>query len=489
MEYEAGQELPGTVYRVVRHLATGGMGSVYEVEDTSVGKRYVLKTLHPQLVARDDLARRMKEEARVLAKLEHPNIVDVVTAGVTKERQPMPFYVMERLNGQNLRSVLEKKGVLELPAAYQIAIDVLDALEHAHENAVIHRDVKPENIFLHRNANGTTTTKLLDFGIMRLLDKNSSQTQGQFIGTLRYASPEQLTGGKLGPGTDIYSLGMVLYEMLAGRGPFDEIVELFAVGAAHVNLAPPALSTFVRVPLAVEQLVMSSLAKTAVARPKDCHAFAAELRRIRREQETSPRVNVVGSMVSHAADAYTGTEPGRGPGLLPLSSTRPPDALGGLADSAPFAELPPRVMRETGPLSGEARTRPPEDRRALVLGVLTAFAVIVVGLGVLFFTKPWIRAVSPAGSASAVAVMTAPPLSILPVAVAAGAAPSIAAALPPVPAAPSASLTKMTSAVKVVVRQPPTPLPPAPPVATPAAVAPKKPPATPTTSPHNVPFD
>src|SRR5215207_7133139 len=120
VEYQPGQVLPGTVYRVIRHLATGGMGSVYDVEDTTVEKRYVLKTLHPQLVAREDLARRMRDEAKSLAKLQHPNIVDVITAGVTTDAVKMPFYVMERLIGQNLRVVLEKKGSLELTHAYRI---------------------------------------------------------------------------------------------------------------------------------------------------------------------------------------------------------------------------------------------------------------------------------------------------------------------------------------------------------------------------------
>src|SRR4029079_9030311 len=152
---------------------------------------------------------------------------------------------MERLNGQNLRVVIEKKGSLELEHCYRIAIDVLDALEHAHEHAVIHRDVKPENIFLHRHANGTPTTKLLDFGIMRILDRKASHTQGKFIGTLRYASPEQIFGGELGPKTDIYSLGIVLYEMLPGGGPFDELGAAYAIGAAHAQRAPPPLSSFV----------------------------------------------------------------------------------------------------------------------------------------------------------------------------------------------------------------------------------------------------
>jgi len=294
------------------------MGSVYDVEDVTVGKRYVLKTLHPQLVSRHDLAKRMEAEARTLAKLQHPNIVDVVTAGVTTDERRMPFYVMERLNGQNLRVVLEKKGSLELPHCYRIAIDVLDALEHAHENAVIHRDVKPENIFLHRNTNGTTTTKLLDFGIMRLLDRKASHTQGKFIGTLRYASPEQIMGGDLGPATDIYSLGIVLYEMIAGRGPFDDAGDAYAIGAAHAQVPPPPLSRFApSVPPVTARLVMSAIAKNPHERPRDSFSFASELRRLLREEEAGPRSATAVNVLSSVPDT-------RAANALPLPSSEPP---------------------------------------------------------------------------------------------------------------------------------------------------------------------
>src|SRR5690242_3951900 len=153
-DFQPGDLIPGTVYQVERLIGAGGMGTVYDVEDTTIGKRYVLKTLHPQLGAREDLARRMRDEARTLAKLNHPNIVEVITAGLTGDDLRLPFFVMERLNGQSLRVVLEKKGQLELPHAYHIAIDLLDALDHAHDKGVIHRDVKPDNIFLHRTSAG-----------------------------------------------------------------------------------------------------------------------------------------------------------------------------------------------------------------------------------------------------------------------------------------------------------------------------------------------
>ena len=354
-QYAPGQELPGTVYRVIRHLATGGMGSVYDVEDTSVEKRYVLKTLHPQLIAREDLARRMRDEAKSLAKLQHPNIVDVITAGVTKDAQRMPFYVMERLVGQNLRSVLEKRGGLDPMHAYRIAIDVADALEHAHENAIVHRDVKPENIFLHRNANGGTTTKLLDFGIVRLLDRKASHTHGKFIGTLRYASPEQVAGREIGPGTDLYSLGCVLYEMLCGRGPFDDAGDQYAVGAAHATVPAPPLSQFMRVSPDVERIVAWALAKDPAQRPRDAFAFSKELRRLLLAEEAKPRIETVANVIPQGANETAIEE-------VPGSSTepRPPTSRSAPStekDQAPaFAAAPGPTRNDRAPVSPVAPT-------------------------------------------------------------------------------------------------------------------------------------
>jgi serine/threonine-protein kinase len=354
--YQPGEILPGTVYRVVRHLATGGMGSVYDVEDITVEKRYVLKTLHPQLVSREDLARRMRDEARSLAKLQHPNIVDVITAGVTTDG--MPFYVMERLIGQNLRVVLEKKSVLEVTHACRIAIDVADALEHAHENNIVHRDVKPENIFLHRNANGTTTTKLLDFGIVRLLDRKASHTHGKFIGTLRYASPEQIMGKPIGPATDIYSLGCVLFEMLCGRGPFDDAGDQYAIGAAHASEPAPPLSRFVRATPAVEMLVASMLSKAPEHRPRDCFVVASELRRVLREEGGRPRsateVAVLSAQVPPTRVEQAGSQTAdAGPTVQGMS---PPSGAASCAPSAPV--MAPPTVREGagGPVSPVAPT-------------------------------------------------------------------------------------------------------------------------------------
>lgn len=288
--YKNDERVPGTVYRVVRHLATGGMGTVYDVEDVSVGKRYVLKTLNPDLLERADLQKRMEAEARILGRLQHPNIVEVVTAGQTTDKWNLPYFVMERLTGQNLRSILDKTGQLALVQAVRIAIDLLDALDHAHDNSVVHRDVKPENIFLHKGVSGTTTTKLLDFGIMRLVDAGRVDAKGRFVGTVRYAAPEQIAGATLSAKVDIYAAALVLYEMLTGTGPFDHLDDPNKIGAAHLHTRPPPLSARVVIPADLETIVMQALEKDPDLRPKDAFTFAGDLRRFLRGTDRAAEV-------------------------------------------------------------------------------------------------------------------------------------------------------------------------------------------------------
>lgn len=324
-------QVPGTVYKVLRLLAQGGMGFVYDVEDVSVGKRYVLKTLTPELLGRRDLARRMEAEARVLARLSHPNVVDVITAGTTQDDQRMPYFVMERLNGQSLRTVLDKKGALDLSLACRIGIDVLDALEHAHDNGVIHRDVKPDNIFLHRTAVGTTVTKLLDFGVMRLVDSNLDDTRGRFVGTLRYAAPEQILGKEAGPAADLYATALVLYELSAGRGPFDELDEMVQLANAHVNEAPPPLSQFVALPPVYEQLVMSALSKDPERRPRDAFSFAAELRKLLKSAQRAVEATSARTAIAPLSSAGTPAMASGSQPQAPSSGGSSEDALSALA--------------------------------------------------------------------------------------------------------------------------------------------------------------
>jgi serine/threonine protein kinase len=350
--YQPGTQVPGTVYRVRRLIGAGGMGTVYDVEDTTIGKRYVLKTLHPQLGARNDLARRMQNEARTLARLNHPNIVEVFTAGVTADDLRLPYYVMERLNGQSLRVVLEKKGRLDLGHAYHIAIDLLDALDHAHDKGVVHRDVKPDNIFLHRTSAGITLTKLLDFGIVSVLDGGNHETAGRFLGTLRYAAPEQLRGERATPKSDVYSAALVVFEILAGRGPFDDEGDPIRISGAHLHKMPPPVSQFAAVPPELDTLLRAALAKDTEARPRDAFAFAASLRNLKRSHQAIVAQELTENRVTQASIV--------GPPSVQVASGRASSAEGASPRSSapPSAPLFPRTTQSAPPPSG-ASSAPP----------------------------------------------------------------------------------------------------------------------------------
>jgi len=343
LDYQPGERVPGTVYSVNRVIGAGGMGTVYDVEDTTIGKRYVLKALHAQLGAREDLARRMQNEARTLARLHHPNIVEVITAGVTGDDLKLPYYVMERLEGKSLRYVLEKGGQLELPHAYHIAIDLLDALDHAHDKGVIHRDVKPDNIFLHRTSSGVTVTKLLDFGIMSLLDATQHETAGRFLGTLRYAAPEQLRGDKPTAKVDVYAAGLVLYEMVTGRGPFDDETDTHKVAAAHLHKPAPPMSHFVVIPPELDALVAAALSKVPAHRPRDAFSFAASLRNLKRALTGAAALESTENRATAAALVSGGSA---GPALVPVEHSAP-DGTHVISPVSEAPETPPVAPAHT----------------------------------------------------------------------------------------------------------------------------------------------
>ena len=370
--FEPGHVVPGTVYRVVRHIGAGGMGTLYEVEDTTVGRHYVLKTLNPEMVDRQDLVVRMQDEARALGRLHHPNIVEVITAGVVDGAVKVPFYVMERLVGQNLRAVIEaRKGTLAgvgLANAYRIMMDVLAALHHAHESGMVHRDVKPENIFLHRGTSGTVT-KLLDFGIVRMLNREASLTRGKFVGTLRYSAPEQVTGsGAIGPATDVYAAGLVLYELITGRGPFDDEGDAFKIGSAHVARMPLSPSRLgAAVPVEVDALLLQALAKAPEARPS-CMSFLEQLRRVLGMLERSPAKATDVDLLS-AQHPVSGAATIRADQGVPTQADAPPTRVEGMAVADTVAARTP-LMPGVAPkdLDREAPTRmtPRSEPRVII---------------------------------------------------------------------------------------------------------------------------
>ncbi len=241
------QPLPtGTVldgrYRLDSVLGAGAMGCVYLGEHVGIGRSVAIKVLRAGLGGRQDAARRFKREALASGRLDHPNIVDVSDSGVLEDGSP--FLVMEALHGESLGDRLKRERRIPWPEAVELMRGVLRGLDHAHQRGVVHRDIKPDNIFLAAQ-DGRPRVKLLDFGIAKLIagtgDDPTSTHAGLMMGTPAYVSPEQAVGGEITAASDLYSATVVLFEMLTGGAVFAE-PDLVATMMAHVGRPPPTLA-------------------------------------------------------------------------------------------------------------------------------------------------------------------------------------------------------------------------------------------------------
>ncbi len=215
----------GGSYRVSRLLGSGGMGAVYEARHVWTDRAVAVKLLHPEHVRRREMVSRFMTEARAASAIRHPNIVDVLDMGYDADELTL-YIVQELLLGEDLATRLEREGTLGVAAALDLAVPVLGALVSAHRAGIIHRDVKPENVFLASpGEGGAVTPKLIDFGIARILsaDAEARTTRaGTAVGTPQYMSPEQARGeDDLDARTDVWALGVLLYECLSGVRPFE----------------------------------------------------------------------------------------------------------------------------------------------------------------------------------------------------------------------------------------------------------------------------
>ena len=204
---ERGQPFDGR-YRVLGRLGVGGMATVYLAEDSSLGRKVALKVMAERYAEDGEFVERFRREAQAAARLNHPNIIAVYDRG---EADGRPYIAMEYLQGRTLKQVIQKEGPLPPERAIAIAMQMLAGLRYAHEHGVVHRDVKPHNVLVGDDGR----IKVTDFGIAHAGDPQMTEV-GSIVGTAQYLSPEQARGRAVGPQTDIYSLGVVLYEMLAG---------------------------------------------------------------------------------------------------------------------------------------------------------------------------------------------------------------------------------------------------------------------------------
>ena len=375
--------LPGTVldrrYRIDAPIARGGMSTVYAGTDLRLDRRVAVKVMAPALAHDPAFTERFVREARTAARLSHPNAVAVFDQGAEDTRAGrVVFLVMELVPGSTLREVLHRRGRLRPDEAVSVLEPVLAALAAAHRAGLVHRDVKPENVLV--SADGTV--KVVDFGLARAVAAPSTSTQaGMVLGTVAYVSPEQVARGVSDARTDVYSAGVVLFELLTGAPPYGGDSAL-AVAYRHVHDDVPAPSTRVAgIPPALDELVLRATRREPGGRPADAGVFLAELAMARTDLglRRVPSREVASASGIEAPTVPAG--PGRtGPTAPALAGPRGTTALPANARPVSPPGRPRRGASRVGPADGSGW--PAERRRRRTWSWVALAVVLLAALSV-----------------------------------------------------------------------------------------------------------
>lgn len=421
MVFAEGDTVAGR-YRLVRLLGEGGMGRVYLAQRNEMGGHVALKLLRSDIDLPATSIERFRREAQAAAQLKSESVVRVLDMGVTGDGTP--FIVMERVSGKTLAQHLVDHGPLELARAVDIVIDVCAVLAEAHAHGIIHRDIKSSNIALTKRPDGTELVKVLDFGIAKTEEKPTEQKltqQGTILGTPPYMSPEQFTGKALDTRSDVYSLAVVAYEMLAGRLPFEADTP-WEWATQHMTAQPfPFEATPMgnQVPAKMRNAIMRGMSKDREQRPQNVRDFYEDV-----TLGAGPRLSIVAnaprnssSMPGLAMGPSTGQiassqAGGTQMGQAAYGAQQPP----GTAADAQYAQSP-GGMGPGGSMPGIAAPPPTQRKKGGGAGIFIAIgAVVLLGVsavGVYFLTQDDETSAktttSGKPSGSAVAAPTSPP--------------------------------------------------------------------------------
>ncbi len=338
-------------YRIIRRLGQGGMARVYLAQDESLHREVAIKVLADRHSDDPHFIERFQREARAAARLNHPNIVQVYD----QSQGGMSYIVQEYVEGETLKDLIRRESPLDPRRAITIALQILAALRVAHQQGVIHRDVKPQNILMQPDGK----LKVADFGIASAGGDTEMTEAGSIVGTAQYLAPEQARGLPVGPPADLYALGIVLYEMLSGRVPFegDSAVN---VALRHVQEAPePLTERNPLVPVALESVVMRALAKDPRQRYQSADEMGIELDQARQGLPISDETAVIGAAT------------------LAMARPAPPTP----AETMVAPPLPPR---EAGPPRTPAN---PNRRRLWILLIVLGVVLLAIAAGVFAFTR------------------------------------------------------------------------------------------------------
>jgi serine/threonine-protein kinase len=345
-------------YRIVRKLGSGGMANVYLAEDEDLGRRVAIKILNERYANDDLFIERFRREAKSAAALSHPNIVSVYDRG---EAEGTYYIAMEVIEGRSLKELIMTRGPLPIAAALSYTHEMLEALRFAHRHGIIHRDIKPHNILIGERL------KVTDFGIARAGASQMTEA-GSIMGTAQYLSPEQARGAPVTASSDLYSVGIVLYEMLTGKVPFtgDSAIE---IAMKHLNEAPkPPSKIRPEIPDELDAVVLRALAKNPEDRYQTAEEFSEDLHRVEAglplAAETSEAATALLTGAALAGDGST-------------------EVLSGTAATTPGGPPPPTARRPPPPPYGPGTgyyDEPPKKRRRWAPWLLVALLLAAAGI-------------------------------------------------------------------------------------------------------------
>ncbi len=364
-------------YEILEVIGTGGMAVVYKARCHRLNRLVAIKILKDEYSQDEEFRRRFHAEGQAVAMLSHPNIVAVYDVSTVDEAD---YIVMELIDGISLKQYMEKKGVLNWKETLHFAMQIGKALEHAHSRGIVHRDIKPHNVMVLKNG----SVKVADFGIARVMSKSNTLTK-EALGSVHYISPEQAKGGWVDSRSDIYSLGVVMYEMMAGRPPYDGESPV-AVAIQHINGGAPLPSTLnPNIPGGLEQIIMKAMAVDIGKRYASATAMLYDMDEFRKEPTILFDYNLTAAGLDDATMI-------RSPITVPEETPREPrttaERVAGTASGAPRprSSQPRKSTPEEQQRTRQRKAREEVGTRATTIAIVACSAVAVIAIIIFLIT-------------------------------------------------------------------------------------------------------